>query len=31
MCLRCFLTSKKSGPNVKEEPPDTLLAGEERF
>ena len=21
MCLRCFLTSKKSGPNVKEEPP----------
>ena len=31
MCLRCFLTSKKSGPNVKEEPPASPLAREECF
>lgn len=31
MCLCCYPIIKKSGPNVKEEPPATPLAREERF
>lgn len=31
MCLCCYPIIKKSGPNIKEEPPATPLAREERF